>query len=61
LRGRNIEWDEQAVREASSLPAHEALQLRYLQTLTQIAGENSSTMVFPLPLDVTSVLKKLLA
>jgi regulator of protease activity HflC (stomatin/prohibitin superfamily) len=38
----------------------EAIQLRYLQTLTQIAGENSSTIVFPLPVDVTSALKKLM-
>ena len=30
----------------------EAMQLRYLQTLTQIAGDKSSTIVFPLPMDV---------
>lgn len=30
----------------------QALQLRYLQTLTQIAGTNSSTVVFPLPIDL---------
>jgi len=29
----------------------QSLQLRYLQTLTEIAGEKSSTIVFPLPLD----------
>ena len=29
----------------------EALQLRYLQTLTEIAGDKSSTIVFPLPLE----------
>jgi regulator of protease activity HflC (stomatin/prohibitin superfamily) len=29
----------------------QSLQLRYLQTLTEIAGERSSTIVFPLPLD----------
>src|SRR4249919_216507 len=29
-----------------------AIQLRYLQTLTEIAGEKSSTIVFPLPVDV---------
>ena len=29
----------------------QALQLRYLQTLTEIAGDKSSTIVFPLPLD----------
>jgi regulator of protease activity HflC (stomatin/prohibitin superfamily) len=32
----------------------EAMQLRYLQTLTQIAGDKSSTIVFPVPLDVLS-------
>jgi len=30
---------------------NEALQLRYLQTLTEIAGERSNTIVFPLPMD----------
>ena len=29
----------------------QALQLRYLQTLTEIAGERSNTIVFPLPMD----------
>ena len=28
------------------------LQLRYLQTLTTIAGENNSTILFPLPMDI---------
>jgi regulator of protease activity HflC (stomatin/prohibitin superfamily) len=30
----------------------EAMQLRYLQTLTQIASDKSTTIVFPLPVDV---------
>jgi regulator of protease activity HflC (stomatin/prohibitin superfamily) len=30
----------------------QAMQLRYLQTLTQIAGDRSSTIVFPLPMDL---------
>ena len=30
----------------------QALQLRYMQTLTDIASENSSTIVFPLPIDL---------
>jgi regulator of protease activity HflC (stomatin/prohibitin superfamily) len=30
----------------------EAMQLRYMQTLTQIAGDKTSTIVFPVPLDV---------
>jgi hypothetical protein len=29
-----------------------ALQLRYLQTLTEIAVEKNSTIIFPLPLDL---------
>ena len=28
-----------------------AMQLRYLQTLTEIAGERSNTIVFPIPID----------
>jgi regulator of protease activity HflC (stomatin/prohibitin superfamily) len=30
----------------------EAMQLRYLQTLTQISNERASTIVFPVPIDV---------
>ncbi|HUG79301.1 MAG TPA: slipin family protein [Burkholderiales bacterium] len=30
----------------------EAMQLRYLQTLTQIANERTSTVVFPVPMDI---------
>ena len=30
----------------------EAMQLRYLQTLTAIAGDKTSTIVFPIPMDV---------
>ena len=30
----------------------EAMQLRYLQTLTQIASDKSTTIVFPLPMDI---------
>uniref|UniRef100_A0A4X1UPK8 Stomatin n=1 Tax=Sus scrofa TaxID=9823 RepID=A0A4X1UPK8_PIG len=43
-----------ALKEASMVitesPA--ALQLRYLQTLTTIAAEKNSTIVFPLPIDM---------
>jgi hypothetical protein len=28
------------------------MQLRYLQTLTEIGGEQNSTIVFPMPIDV---------
>ena len=36
----------------------EAMQLRYLQTLTSIAGDKASTIVFPLPMDLLSPLLK---
>lgn len=29
-----------------------ALQLRYLQTLTEIATEKNSTLIFPIPIDL---------
>jgi len=34
----------------------EAMQLRYLQTLTQIAGDKSSTIVFPVPMEILGTL-----
>jgi len=40
----------EAARTLSQQP--EALQLRYLQTLTEIASEKSSTIVFPMPMDI---------
>lgn len=42
------------LREAAEILSAQpqALQLRYLQTLTEIAGEHSNTIVFPLPLDM---------
>jgi regulator of protease activity HflC (stomatin/prohibitin superfamily) len=36
----------------------QAMQLRYLQTLSNIAGDKSSTIVFPLPIDLLNLLKK---
>ena len=35
-----------------------AMQLRYMQTLTDIAGDKSSTIVFPLPMDLIEPLMK---
>jgi regulator of protease activity HflC (stomatin/prohibitin superfamily) len=35
----------------------ESMQLRYLGTLGNIAGEKSSTIVFPLPIDLLAALK----
>ncbi|MEE3332227.1 MAG: slipin family protein [Myxococcota bacterium] len=39
-----------AAHVISSEPS--ALQLRYLQTLSEIATENSSTTIFPIPIDI---------
>ena len=36
----------------------QALQLRYMQTLTEIAGEKNSTIVFPMPMDMLDLLKQ---
>jgi regulator of protease activity HflC (stomatin/prohibitin superfamily) len=43
-----------ALLEAAQMLAQqpEAMQLRYLQTMTQVAGDRGSTIVFPLPLDM---------
>jgi regulator of protease activity HflC (stomatin/prohibitin superfamily) len=38
-----------------------SLQLRYLQTLTEIASEKNSTIIFPLPIDLLSAFQKLVA
>lgn len=38
----------------------QALQLRYLQTLSNIAEENSSTIVFPVPMDMMNTLQTML-
>ncbi|MEK9803563.1 MAG: slipin family protein [Curvibacter sp.] len=39
-----------AARMLSQQP--EAMQLRYLQTMTQVAGDRASTVVLPLPMDL---------
>jgi regulator of protease activity HflC (stomatin/prohibitin superfamily) len=47
-----------AARLISTEPA--AITLRYLQTLTEIAVEKNSTIVFPLPIDIVAPLSRLL-
>ncbi|MBV8208781.1 MAG: slipin family protein [Burkholderiaceae bacterium] len=51
----HAEGEKQAAKtllEAAQMLAQqpEAMQLRYLQTLTQVAGDRGSTIVFPLPM-----------
>jgi len=60
----NAEGEKQAaamLAEAAKTLAGEkqALQLRYLQTLKEIAGEKTNTIVFPLPLDLIDPLMNL--
>lgn len=44
---------EKLVEAASMMEKHPAsLQLRYLQTLSEIASENNTTTVFPVPIDL---------
>jgi len=56
----NAEGEQQAAQklvEAASVlaPVPQAMQLRYLATLFDIAGERSSTIVFPFPIDMMKV------
>ena len=60
----NAEGEKQAatmLAEAAATLAGEkqALQLRYLQTLKEIAGEKTNTIIFPLPLDLIDPLMNL--
>ena len=45
-----------ALKEASDIISESpaALQLRYLQTLTNISAEKNSTIIFPLPIEFLS-------
>jgi regulator of protease activity HflC (stomatin/prohibitin superfamily) len=51
----------QKLVEAAALLATEplTLQLRYLQTLTEIGVEKNTTIVFPLPLEMMTLFNKL--
>ncbi len=59
----NAEGEMQASQkysEAAAILSKEpaSLQLRYLNTLAEIATENNSTIIFPLPLDILSAFVK---
>jgi regulator of protease activity HflC (stomatin/prohibitin superfamily) len=52
---------EQLLQAASTITQEPAaLQLRYLQTLTEIAVEKNSTIIFPVPLDILAGITHLL-
>ena len=48
----------EAAQVIGSQPA--TIQLRYLQTLTEIAAEKNSTIIFPLPIDMFSAITSIL-
>jgi regulator of protease activity HflC (stomatin/prohibitin superfamily) len=54
-----LQASEKLLQAAETLARQpEAMQLRYLQTLTQIAGDKASTIVFPIPIDIFQKLAK---
>ena len=60
----NAEGEYQAaarLAEAAAIIADHpiALQLRYLQTLKEVAAENNSTTLFPIPIDLFKPFMKL--
>ena len=53
-----LEASEKLSQAAAVIAAQPvAITLRYLQTLTEIASENNSTVVFPLPIEMLNLLK----
>jgi len=58
--GGELEASGKLLEAAQILSAQpQAMQLRYLQTLTEIAGDKSSIIVFPLPIDLIDSLRAL--
>jgi regulator of protease activity HflC (stomatin/prohibitin superfamily) len=60
----NAEGEQQAAQKLVDAgrilaPVPQAMQLRYLSALHDIAGERSSTVVFPFPIDLTETLATL--
>jgi regulator of protease activity HflC (stomatin/prohibitin superfamily) len=54
-----LQASEKLLAAAEILAAKpQAMQLRYLQTLTSIAGDRSNTIVFPMPGDLLNVLMR---
>ena len=47
-------WDAGSAQMLAKQP--QAMQLRYLQTLGNIAGDRSSTIVFPVPIDLVAAI-----
>ena len=58
---QTLERAAQKLVDAAALLATEpmTLQLRYLQTLTEIGVEKNTTIIFPLPLEMMTLFNKL--
>jgi regulator of protease activity HflC (stomatin/prohibitin superfamily) len=56
-----LEASQKLMEAAQTLvKSPQAIQLRYLQTLVEVAGDKTNTIVFPLPMDlIEPLLKKL--
>ncbi len=53
---------QQLVEAADLLSAHPvSIQLRYLQTLTEISVEKNSTIIFPVPVDILEGFRRLMS
>jgi hypothetical protein len=51
---KNIDLPQE-IQRAIAKQAEAALQLQFLQTLTEIAAEKNSTAIFPVPIDLLSM------
>jgi regulator of protease activity HflC (stomatin/prohibitin superfamily) len=57
-----LEASEKLLEAAQVLARQpQALQLRYMQTLTEIAGEKSSVIVFPMPIDLMESMRSVVS
>ena len=55
------EWKaSKAIRDAGDIISQSpcAIQLRYLQTLNNIAAEQNSTIIFPVPMNLMEIFKQ---
>jgi len=57
---RSLQAAEKLAEAAEVIEGHPvAVQLRFLQTLNEVAAENNSTTIFPVPIDLlTPFLKR---
>ncbi len=57
-----LQSSDKLAQAAEILGTHNgALQLRYMQTLTEVAAEKNSTLIFPIPIEFLNILQSKLA